>query len=240
MSAIRIRPFGKHTLLIEWPAVISPEIHAELLAYRKLVKLFSDQIAETVISYNAIALHLKPTQSPSELKKELEETLSLNEVVAAKPSVRWELPVCYEPQLALDLETFLRDKQLSLEQLIQEHTGVDYHIYFCGFLPGFIYLGGLNEELHHPRLSNPRTRVPAGSVGIAGSQTGIYPQDSPGGWNLIGRCPVPIFDPSNSKHPSPFNAGNLLRFVPVSYKEFKEIEKQVALGVYVLTKKEIQ
>ncbi|MDC7998106.1 5-oxoprolinase subunit B family protein [Gilvibacter sediminis] len=240
MSDIRIRPFGKHTLLIEWPAVISPDIHAELLAYRKLVKLFSDQIAETVISYNAIALHLKPAQSPSALKKQLEETLSLNEVIALKPTVCWELPVCYNSKLALDLDSFLESKQISLEALIDLHSGVDYHIYFCGFLPGFIYLGGLNSALHQARLAVPRTRVPAGSVGIAGSQTGIYPQESPGGWNLIGRCPVPIFNPLNSQRPSPFNAGQLLRFVAVSYKEYLDIEKQVASGIYQLTKKEIQ
>ena len=236
MNSLRMRAFGAQTLLIEWPKVISPEIHAELLAYRKLVKLFSDKIQETVITYQALALHLKPGYSPLALKEELENTISLNEVEPIKPSMMWELPVCYHPDLAVDFNDILEQNKLTAEELIQKHTEVDYHIYFCGFLPGFIYLGGLNEALHSPRLDKPRLRVPAGSVGIAGSQTGIYPSDSPGGWKLIGRCPVTIFDPLNDDRPSPFRAGQLLRFVPVSMDEYEDIKETVRKGEYEIKK----
>lgn len=239
MNSLKIRSFGPQTLLIEWPQLISPEIHAELLAYRKLSKLFADQIAETVITYNAIALHLKPGHSPNALKAELEETISLNEVTPLPPSMRWDLPVCYDTQLAMDLEELAQDKQMSKQELIKLHSEVDYHIYFCGFLPGFIYLGGLNKALHSPRLAVPRTHVPAGSVGIAGSQTGIYPSHSPGGWKIIGRCPVPVFDPRNDDRPSPFFAGQLIRFVPVDLKEYHAIEQEVAKGSYELLKTEL-
>lgn len=236
MNSLRMRAFGRQTLLIEWPKTISPEIHAELLAYRKLVKLFSDKIQETVITYQALAVHLKPGHSPMALKEELEETISLSEVKPVKPTMLWELPVCYHPDLAVDFEAILKENKLTETQLIEKHTAVDYHIYFCGFLPGFIYLGGLDPALHSPRLDKPRVHVPAGSVGIAGSQTGIYPGDSPGGWKLIGRCPVPIFDPLNDDRPSPFRAGQLLRFVPVGMKEYKEIEQVVAQGEYTIKK----
>lgn len=236
MNTLRMRQFGQNTLLIEWPQVISPEIHAELLAYRKLVKLFSDKIQETVITYQALALHLKPGESPLILKEELENTISLSQVEPVKPTMLWELPVCYHPDLAVDFHSILEEKELSPEELIQKHTAKDYHIYFCGFLPGFIYLGGLDEALHSPRLDMPRTHVPAGSVGIAGSQTGIYPGDSPGGWKLIGKCPVPIFDPTNDDRPSPFYAGQLIRFVSVDMKEFKAVERAVKKNEYELTK----
>lgn len=236
MKTLRMRPFGTNTLLIEWPEQISPEIHDELLAYRKLVKLFSDKIQESVITYHALALHLKPGESPLILKQELDHTISLNEIVPLKPAVRWELPVCYHPDLAVDFDRMLAVKNLSAKALVEKHSAVDYRIYFCGFLPGFVYLGGLDEVLHMPRLDKPRTKVAAGSVGIAGSQTGIYPIDSPGGWNLIGRCPVPIFNPLNNEQPSLFNAGQLLRFVPVSLKEFHQIQKAVSKGSYEITK----
>lgn len=236
MNTLRMRAFGAQTLLIEWPEVISPEIHAELLAYRKLVKLFSDKILETVITYQAIAVHLKPGYSPLALKEELENTISLSEVEPIKPTMLWELPVCYHPELAIDFDRILKDNDLTAEELIKKHSSVDYHIYFSGFLPGFIYLGGLDPSLHSPRLDKPRLRVPAGSIGIAGSQTGIYPSESPGGWNLIGRCPVPIFDPLNDDRPSPFRSGQLLRFVPVSMPEYNEISEVVAKGEYKINK----
>ncbi len=117
------------------------------------------------------------------------------------------------------------------EEVIKIHTSKDYLIYMLGFLPGFSYLGGLDERIHTPRLANPRIRIPAGSVGIGGSQTGIYPLDSPGGWQLLGLTPVKTYDPER-ENPILFEAGDYIRFVPVSEEEYLKIKEQVENGTY--------
>ena len=123
---------------------------------------------------------------------------------------------------------------LTPEEVIDIHSAKDYLIYMLGFLPGFSYLGGLDERIHTPRLANPRIRIPAGSVGIGGSQTGIYPLDSPGGWQLLGMTPVKTYDPEREV-PILFEAGDYIRFVPVSEEEYQEIKKQVDEGTYQCT-----
>ena len=110
---------------------------------------------------------------------------------------------------------------LSREEVIRIHSGQDYLIYMLGFLPGFPYLGGLDQRLFTPRLDNPRTRIPAGSVGIGGEQTGIYPMESPGGWQLIGRTPLNLFSPDNGGKLM-YEAGDRIRFVPISEAEYKK------------------
>ncbi|HKK90339.1 MAG TPA: 5-oxoprolinase subunit PxpB, partial [Desulfobacteraceae bacterium] len=112
---------------------------------------------------------------------------------------------------------------LSVDEVIQLHTAPLYPVYMIGFAPGFPYLGGLSERLYTPSLASPRSRVPAGSVGIANNQTGIYPIDSPGGWQLIGRCPVKLFDPGR-ENPILLQAGSLLTFTPISLEEFHRLK----------------
>ena len=109
-------------------------------------------------------------------------------------------------------------------EVVALHSGQPYRIYMLGFLPGFPYLGGLDERLHTPRLSTPRTRIPAGSVGIGGKQTGVYPMESPGGWQLIGRTPLKLFDPAAGM--LPYAAGDRIRFVPIDEGEFERIQKR--------------
>ena len=118
-----------------------------------------------------------------------------------------------------------------VEEVIRIHTSEDYLIYMLGFLPGFCYLGGLDERIHTPRLANPRLKIRAGSVGIGGSQTGIYPLDSPGGWQLMGMTPVKTYDPEREV-PILVEAGNYIRFVPVDEAEYKRIQAQVEDGSY--------
>ena len=126
----------------------------------------------------------------------------------------------------------LKNKRIARRKLTQEeirrevvalHSAQPYRIYMLGFLPGFPYLGGLDERLHTPRLSTPRTRIPAGSVGIGGKQTGVYPMESPGGWQLIGRTPLTLFAPGE---PLPYAAGDRIRFVPIDEDEFERIQKR--------------
>lgn len=142
-----------------------------------------------------------------------------------------EIPVCYGGDLGPDLAFVAQHAGMTEDEVVAVHSGTDYLINMLGFLPGFAYLGGLDERLHTPRLDSPRTRIPAGSVGIGGAQTGVYPLASPGGWQLIGRTPVRPYDPDREP-PILYEAGDYLRFVPVSRQRYDEIEQEVLAGSY--------
>ena len=131
-----------------------------------------------------------------------------------------DVPVCYGGTYGEDLPAVARHAGLSEEEVIRLHSGRTYRIYMLGFLPGFPYLGGLDERLFTPRLPSPRTKIPAGSVGIGGEQTGIYPMESPGGWQLIGRTPLCLFAPGREL---PYAAGDSIRFVPIDAHEFERL-----------------
>lgn len=134
----------------------------------------------------------------------------------------WLVPVCYEGEFAPDMADMERLCGLSREEIVAIHSGRDYQIYMLGFLPGFPYLGGLDERIHAARLDSPRVKIEAGSVGIGGAQTGIYPCASPGGWRLIGKTPAVLYDPERDE-PIVYQAGDYIRFVPISAAEFAEL-----------------
>ena len=142
-----------------------------------------------------------------------------------------KIPVCYGGDIGPDLSDVAEHAGMSTEEVIAIHSGHDYLIDMLGFLPGFAYLGGLDERLHTPRLATPRTRIEPGAVGIGGAQTGIYPLTSPGGWRIIGRTPVRPYDPDREP-PILYAAGDYLRFVPITAQEFSLIETQVEAGTY--------
>lgn len=131
-----------------------------------------------------------------------------------------EIPVCYGGELGPDLEDVARQHDLTTQGVIDLHAGAEYLVYMVGFMPGFAYMGGLPEQIATPRRSTPRTAVPAGTVGIGGRQTGVYPLESPGGWSLIGRTPLKIFD--IRRDPATLLAtGDHARFVPISLRDFE-------------------
>jgi len=156
-----------------------------------------------------------------ELNRRIHE-LSVEGILETVPAFCSVL-VCYDP-LKTDY-----DGKITEEEVIRVHSSRDYRIYMLGFLPGFPYLGGMDERIFTPRLNSPRTRIPAGSVGIGGEQTGIYPMDSPGGWQLIGRTPYCLFKPEQVGKPL-YEAGDSIRFVPISKEEYKEIKRKQEKG----------
>ena len=148
-----------------------------------------------------------------------------------------EVPTVYGGEFGPDLSFVASHNHLSEAEVISIHGGTDYLVYMLGFIPGFTYLGGMDPRIATPRLSSPRTLIPAGSVGIAGEQTGTYPSDSPGGWQIIGRTPVTMYDMSKAQA-ALLNAGDYVRYVPIDESEFHRIK---ALGAdYIPVIREVE
>jgi inhibitor of KinA len=215
-------PIGDEALLIQFHEI--KQDHIVLIHYLTsiIMEHCKNRIIEAVPAFQSIAVYYNPiNQSYCELIQQIEPLLSEITSLEKKENEMIEIPVCYEPPYGLDLEELSLRHKLSIKEIIDVHCQETYTIAIMGFLPGFPYLTGLNEKLFTPRKATPRTIVPKGSVGIGGSFTGIYPFSSPGGWNIIGQTPLSIFDAKREK-PFLFQPGNLVRFYPITEKEFKK------------------
>ncbi|GEK60247.1 allophanate hydrolase subunit 1 [Marinococcus halophilus] len=230
---MNIVPIGDHALSVQLENVISPSVNRRVhRLYNALKQEQPTGIIECLPSYCALTVYYDPLKIKYERLCETIDTIFLHMNDELEKTIRtYYLPVCYDVSLGQDLERLAAEKELSVEKVVELHSDADYFIYMLGFTPGFPYLGGLNERLHTPRLETPRGKVEAGSVGIANAQTGIYSIDSPGGWNIIGKTPVPLFN-VNSEEPALLAPGHLLRFEPVSHNEYIEIEESVSRGEY--------
>jgi inhibitor of KinA len=228
-------PFGERSILIEWPAVINENIIKDILSFKKSIeKLNIKSIVELkfaynslLISYNAICRNF---ENEINLLKNIYSTSNFNEEIKL---VKWKIPVCYDAVFALDLKAISVAKKISEEEIIKRHSQVIYTVYFIGFLPGFLYLGGLDASLYMPRKSTPRLQIEKGSVAIGGNQTGVYPSSCPGGWNIIGNSPIEFFNPKQVI-PCFANPLDKIEFNPVTISEYKDIKVLVDEGVYQL------
>ena len=233
MQNIRILTAGDSSLLIEFGNEISPEINRRIAA---VVELMREQHIEGVVdvipAFCSLLVNYDPRVAGYEkMKKRLEGLVRVDIKVGQVKRKIFEIPVLYGGEYGPDLASIAEHAGISQDEVIAIHSSRDYLIYMLGFLPGFCYLGGLDERIHTPRLSNPRLRIRAGSVGIGGSQTGIYPLDSPGGWQLMGMTPVKTYDPER-EIPILVEAGNYIRFVPIDEEQYKQIQAQVEDGSY--------
>lgn len=233
MPDIRILTAGDSALLIEFGKEINPETNRRITA---LVQLMKEQHIEGIVdmipAFCSLLINYDPrVLSYEDLKGRMEHLLKMEAKTEDTRKRVFEIPVCYGGEYGPDIENIAEHAGLSVEEVIKIHSSRDYLIYMLGFLPGFTYLGGLDERIHTPRLASPRIKIRAGSVGIGGSQTGIYPLDSPGGWQLMGLTPVRTYDPARAK-PILVEAGDYIRFVPVDEKEFLRIQELVDKGEY--------
>ena len=220
-------------MLIEFGNEISPEVNRKIAA---VVELMREQHIEGVVDVIPAFCSLLVNYDPrviryEKMRKRMESLLRVDIKVGEGKRKIFESPVLYGGEYGPDLESIAEHAGLSEGEVIKIHSSQDYLIYMLGFLPGFCYLGGLDERIHTPRLANPRLKIRAGSVGIGGSQTGIYPLDSPGGWQLMGMTPVKTYDPEREV-PILVEAGNYIRFMPVDEAEYKRIQAQVEDGSY--------
>lgn len=234
MANVRFLLTGDTSLSMEFGNEISEQINAEIRAFNILLeKKELPGIVETVPTYRSLMIHYDPgVVTFKALVSELEHMTGELEQVEIPPSDVLEIPVLYGGEMGPDLAFVAKHANKTEEEVIRIHSSVEYLIYMLGFTPGFTYLGGMSEEIETPRLETPRVLIPAGSVGIAGKQTGVYPIDSPGGWQLIGRTPVRMYDPDRETPILP-RAGQYIRFRRIDQKEYDRIASEEAAGTYV-------
>ena len=224
---------GDRALVVEFGDKIEEQVNSKI---RSLTVAIEQEgiigINETVPTYRSLMVIYDP------MIMELDELISVIKSIIVKmhelelPGAKViEIPTLYGGEYGPDIKFVADHNKILIDEVIKIHTDREYLIYMIGFTPGFPYLGGMSDKIEAPRLQKPRTKIPVGSVGIAGKQTGIYPVESPGGWQLIGRTPVKLYDPCR-KDPVLLNAGDYIKFISIDENEYKNIEALEKEGKY--------
>jgi inhibitor of KinA len=221
-----ILPSGDSSVLVRFGDQISEMLNRKVIAFQKNLEMKRIHgVIETIpadasllVIYNPLILSYK------DLLQKIQEILKEPETEKSSKSGIITIPVCYDKSFGLDLEEVSKQTRLSIDEIVEIHTASIYLVFMLGFVPGFPYLGELDPRIACPRKQTPRQAVPEGSVGLAGRQTGIYPIESPGGWQIIGRTPLKIFNPG-SKNTFPIQTGDRIRFKPIDLKEFEVLSK---------------
>ncbi len=220
----KYKPNGDSAVLVEYENEISERVNDKVRRMAQALKLRgADYIIELLPTYRSLCVFYNPLLIDYckivEALSEIEQQLDQFEL--EQPTIV-EIPVCYDAAFALDLPDVAKYNNLTVERVIEIHSAVDYRVYMLGFTPGFPYLGGMDRRIATPRLAKPRLNIAAGSVGIAGQQTGIYPSESPAGWRIIGRTPLKLYDAERDE-PALLKAGDCVRFCPISKREYEAL-----------------
>ncbi len=234
MQEVKISPVGDQAVLCEFGTQISEEINDRVHALAAFLKKQNKKgIRELLPTYCSLLVYYDPQKiSYQRVVKAIREfDMSAQENIQKKQKKILLVPCLYGGSYGPDLARMSEKLKLDEEEIVQIHQASDYKIYMLGFLPGFVYLGGLDERIHMPRLDVPRTKIPARSVGIGGNQTGVYPMDSPGGWQLIGSTPLDFYNPDREK-PILCEAGEYIRFVSITEQEYQQIRRDVEANTY--------
>lgn len=235
---MRFLKAGDSSLIIELGNEISPLINHNLKKITDyLDSLKHPAIKDLLPTYRSIIVYYNPLLiSFKELKSIIENNCKLDDPSnTAIKKLIVEIPVLYGGEYGPDIENIASHNNLTIEEVIDIHTSGEYLVYMLGFTPGFPYLGGMDKRIATPRLKTPRTKIPGGSVGIAGEQTGVYPIESPGGWQLLGRTPLNFFEPT-SENPFLINAGEYIKFKAISEDEYFKISEKVKNKTYTVNK----
>ncbi|MEO6973094.1 MAG: 5-oxoprolinase subunit PxpB [Rhodoferax sp.] len=231
----RLLPLGDAALMVEFGSAIEPQIHARVLGFTRALEdlAASGQIAgvvEWVPTFRSVTVYFEPDRIDG-------EALGANLLALARttPSLtlagaRWCIPVCFEPEFAPDLDELAAARAMSRARVVELMTQTVFSVYMLGFQPGFSYMGGLPEVLEMPRLASPRKRVPAGSVAVAQRMCAAYPWESPGGWRLLGRTPVPLFDTTDAKRPALLAPGDQVLWRSVDRDAYEALQSRCVTG----------
>ena len=235
----RLLPLGDTAWTLEFGDRIDPALHARVLglaealgAARASAGAPFSAIVDVVPTFRSLTVHYNPLQVDGERLG-----LDLLRLAESAGSVsqagrHWQIPVCFDDEYAPDLDELAQSKGLAREAVIALMTEATFQVYMIGFMPGFPYMGGLPEVLEVPRLSSPRKAVPARSLAIAGAMCSVYPWESPGGWRLLGRTPVPMFSASEADSPSLLASGDRVRWQAIDQARYLKIEAQVEGGTF--------
>lgn len=223
-DGFRIAPAGDSALIVEFEERIDPIINARAIALADAIhRAGLAGVRDVVPTYRSVGVYFDPLRTDGDAlvaRIEYEAARTAQPMIDDREPIR--VPVCYGEEFGPDLSAVAAFGGLDPAQVVRLHAGQKYRVYMLGFVPGFAYMGTVHERIAAPRRSTPRVRVPAGSVGIAGSQTGIYPVETPGGWQLIGRTPIRPFDPHR---PDPFllRAGDAVEFYPIDRADYDRL-----------------
>jgi inhibitor of KinA len=224
VKAMKIIPASDSSVLVVFGDAISPVRHERVIAmFRGFQARKDPRIRNLHPAYASLLIDFDPLRmTHDELTSAVEQLATSGDAAVGKGGGNViNIPVCYDVEFGPDLLDVAQHGGVSAQEVVRLHSLPTYLVYFLGFSPGFVYLGGLPEALHTPRLTTPRPSIAGGSVGIAGSQTGIYPVDSPGGWRLVGRTPLRMFDPEAAP-PTRLQPGDRIRFAPIDRTTFDE------------------
>ena len=219
----RIYNIHDQAITIEFAAEINEATNMQVIALQHAIESSPIKgFIEAVPAYGSLTVYFNEQVSASTVRSWLSDlSAQISDTSLATEGKQISIPVCYDPSLGTDLPWVSSHLNLSLEEIISLHTSVVYRVYMIGFIPGFPYMGTLPTALEVPRKQTPSMKIPAGSVAIAGKQTGIYPAEVPGGWQVIGRTPLKMFDPTKS--PCSFlNAGDIVQFKPITLETFNQ------------------
>jgi inhibitor of KinA len=230
---VRFLPCGDTALAVEFGSEIDRAVSEAVLALdAALAGRRVEGIVETVPTFRSLMIHFDPLAiAPETLTKLVLELIAESSSHLPRQR-RWQIPACYEQKFAPDLDEVAGLTGLSSADIIELHSATEFHVYMIGFLPGYPYMGDLPEQLRLPRRHEPRVRLPPGSIAIATAMTAIYPVESPGGWHLIGRSPIRLFD-AQWECPSLLLPGDKVRFTPITVSQFEQIGREMEAGRYV-------
>jgi KipI family sensor histidine kinase inhibitor len=224
---VRFLPAGDKALVVEFGDTIERALSERVLRLaERLKELRLQGVIETLPTFRSLLVRYDPLQtSGAALEKEISAHLA-DEAGARGETRLWHIPACYDRRCAPDLDEVAERTKLTTDDVVARHSGTDFLVYVVGFAAGFPYMGDLPAELVLPRRADPRVRVPAGSIAMATTLTGIYPLESPGGWHLIGAAPIRLFDPT-WKRPALLRPGDFAKFEPVNFAEYERVRAAV-------------
>ncbi len=233
----RLLALGDSAWTLEFGSTIDPAINSRVMGLMQRVQRLrgSDarlaSITDLVPTFRSLTVHFDPWNTDAEGLGQALLSLVQESGQVEVQGRRWQLPVCFDEDFAPDLARVCELKQLARAAVIDHFLTATFRVYMIGFQPGFPYMGGLPSELQVPRLPSPRQKVPAQSVAVALDMCAVYPWDSPGGWNLLGRTPMVLFDPSRAAQPAMLSAGDELQWTPIDRSTYDELAAEIARGL---------